>query len=106
MSTKSVALAELLLRRKELQLKVARLQPFTEKEVFEVKINRKQVNETVDELVMCVPKVKFTDVTAAYDHYAKRLRQVDAAIQRANWETNVTVDDSVLEDYASPELTA
>ena len=100
---KNVALAELLLRRKELQQKVARLAPLTEKDLFEVKTQRKQVNETVDDLVMRTPKVKFTDVSGAFDHYSKRLRQVDAAIQRANWETQVGVDESVLDDYVSPE---
>ena len=49
---KNVALAELLLRRKELQQKVARLAPLTEKDLFEVKTQRKQVNETVDDLTL------------------------------------------------------
>jgi hypothetical protein len=100
---KNLALAELLLRRKELQQKVDRLRPLNEKDLYEVKINRKQINETVDELAMKVPRIKASDGMAMYDHYAKRLRLVDAAIQRANWETQVPVDESLMDDYISPD---
>lgn len=33
---------------------------------------------------------------------AKQLRLVDAVIQKANWETSVTVEGNMGEDYVDP----
>lgn len=94
-----IKLAEALLRRKELQGKVDVLKNLNQKELFEVKMQRRQVNETIDDIVATVPKLSAAQVTAEYDFYARQLRLCDAVIQQANWTTEVDVDNSVLSDY-------
>ncbi|MHC4616453.1 MAG: hypothetical protein ACYTEQ_01735 [Planctomycetota bacterium] len=99
-----LALAELLLRRKELAMKVEGLQYFKNtKELFEVRVKRVNVTDSVDDVTASVPKLTASQVTAEYDHYASRLRRVDALIQRANWETLVAMDDSLMVDYTPPK---
>lgn len=97
-----VKLAEALLRRKELQGKVDKLKAISDKDLFEVKHGRKQVNESWDDIVLQVPLLTASQVTAEYDWHARQLRLVDAAIQQANWTCAVTVDDTVMQDYAQP----
>lgn len=97
-------LAEALLRRKELQGKVAQLATIKDKDLFEVKSGRKQAHEGLDDFILQVPLLSQAEVTAAYDWHAKQLRLVDAAIQQANWTTEVTVADGVMSDYTPPEL--
>jgi hypothetical protein len=93
-------LAEALLRRKELQEKVSRIAVVKEKDLFEVKMKRQMVTENVEDVVAQVPKLQLNQVTAEYDFYAKRLRLIDAAIQQANWTTEITVDNAVNQDYS------
>ena len=95
-----IKLAEALLRRKELQQKVDQLRSINSKELFEVKTGRKAAHEGLDDIIAQVPKLTASQVTAEYDHYAKQLRLVDAAIQHANWNTDVSVPDTVMADYA------
>lgn len=97
-----VKLAEALLRRKELQGKVDKLKAIQDKDIFEVKHGRKAVNESWDDIVLQVPKLTASQVTAEYDWHARQLRLVDAAIQQANWTATVTVDDAVMADYKAP----
>jgi hypothetical protein len=97
-----VKLAEALLRRKELQGKVDKLKAISDKDLFEVKHGRKQVNETWDDIVLQVPLMTASQVTHEYDWHARQLRLVDAAIQQANWTCVVPVDDSVMADYVTP----
>ncbi len=85
-------LAEALLRRKELQDK--------EKDLFEVKGKRAKVTDEIDDIVLQVPKLTLAEVTQEYDHYAKRLRLLDAAIQQANWTTEIEVDPCVNQDFS------
>ena len=92
-------LAEALLRRKELQDKVSRIAVIKEKDIFEVKTVRKAVHEGIDDIIAQVPKLTLAEVTKEYDHYAKRLRLIDAAIQQANWTTDIEVDPSVNQDF-------
>jgi ABC-type metal ion transport system substrate-binding protein len=92
-------LAELLLRRKELQNKVDALKALDKRDLFEIKVDRKAAHEGVDDIVAAVPKMTMAEFTAGLDFYANRLRLVDAAIQRANWETNVEVDDKVWAEF-------
>lgn len=99
----NIKLAEALLRRKELQDKVAVLKTIKQDQLFEVKMQRRQVNETIDDIVAQVPKLTAAQVTAEYDFYARQLRLVDAVIQQANWVTEVTVQDTVMADYKKPE---
>lgn len=98
-----IKLAEALLRRKELQDKVAILKNIKVEQMFEVKMQRRQVNETVDDIVATVPKLTASQVTAEYDFYARQLRLIDAVIQQANWTTGVIVQATVMADYKKEE---
>ena len=98
-----VKLAEALLRRKELQGKVDKLKAIQDKDIFEVKHGRKAVNESWDDIVLQVPLMTASQVTAEYDWHARQLRLVDAAIQQANWTCVVAVDDAVMTDYVQPD---
>ena len=97
--TTKIRLAEALLRRKELQGKVDVLKQIKDKDLFEVKAQRKQVTENIDDIVAAVPKLTASQVTAEFDFYARQLRLVDAAIQQANWTVEVEVQDTVMGDY-------
>lgn len=96
-------LAEALLRRKELQNKVERIAVVREKDIYEVKTGRKAAHEGFDDIIAQVPKLALAEVTAEYDFYAKRLRLVDAAIQQANWTTEIDVDSTVNDDFPIPK---
>ena len=95
-----IKLAEALLRRKELQQKVDVLRQINEKALFEVRAQRKNVTENLDDIIAMVPKLTASQVTAEYDWHARQLRLVDAAIQQVNWTAEVEVGDSVMADYA------
>jgi len=99
-----IKLAEALLRRKELNDKVAQLKQINLPGLFEVKVKRQNVTESVDNIQATVPKIKLSQVAAGYDWYAKQLRLVDAAIQQANWSTEIEVPETSLQDYTEPEV--
>lgn len=94
-----VSLAHALLRRKELQQKVDQLKTINQKELFEVRAKRVNVTESLDDIVAQVPKLRPEEITAAFDWHARRLREVDLAIQQANHATQVTVPDEVMADF-------
>lgn len=94
-------LAEALLLRKELQAKVDRLKRIDNKDLFTLKTGRKRVDEGFDDLIAEVPKVEFEQLTHCYDWHAKQLRRVDAAIQKANWDTEV-IDTGFTQEYKDP----
>ena len=94
-----VKLAEALLRRKELQGKVDVLKQIHDKNLFEVKAQRKQVTDSIDDIVAMVPKLTASQVTAEYDWHARQLRLVDAAIQQANWTCEIEVQETVMADF-------
>lgn len=101
------ALAELLLRRKELEGKVRQLHAVKQSDMAEFKVSRVKVTDSLDEVKAQVPKVTMNQVTASHDWHAKQLRLCDAAIQRANWDTEVEVAEDVMADYSEKlELTA
>lgn len=95
-----VKLAEALLRRKELQQKVDQIKTIKDKDLYDVKGRRQQITDNIEEITLQVPKCTLAQVTAEYDHYAKQLRLVDAAIQRANWDTDIEVGDAVMANWA------
>jgi hypothetical protein len=98
-------LAELLLRRKELALKVDQLHSIRRDELFQQRVVRKNVTEQVDDVVATVPLLSAAQVTAEYDFYAKQLRLIDAAIQNANWNTRIDIDPAkVMADYVPPTM--
>ena len=94
-----IKLAEALLRRKELQSKVDVLKQIQEKALFEVKAQRRKVTDSLDDIVAQVPKLTASQVTQEYDWHARQLRLVDAAIQQANWTTELDVGDTVMQDF-------
>jgi len=98
-----IKLAEALLRRKELNDKVTQLKQINVSNLFEVKVKRQSVTENVDNIQATVPKIKLNQVAAGYDWYAKQLRLIDAAIQQANWVTEIQVGDDVMKDFVEPE---
>ncbi len=97
-----VKLAEALLRRKELNEKVEQLKKINVENLFEVRAQRKNVTENIDDVIAKVPKIGLNQVAAGYDWYAKQLRLIDAAVQQANWVTEVDVPDSSMADYTEP----
>lgn len=98
-----ITLAEALLRRKELQEKVDVLKEFRSKDLFETKATRRQVSEGIDDIVASVPKLTASQVTREFDWHARQLRLVDAAIQQANWGTQIEIKESVMEDFPESE---
>lgn len=101
MSKQQVKLADALLRRKELQIKVDALKHIKEKDLFEVRAARKQVAEGIDDIVAQVPKLTASQVTQELDWHSRQLRLVDSAIQQANWTTAIELDDSVMSDFTA-----
>lgn len=95
-------LAEALVMRKHLELKVKQLEPIKlqgEKGLFEIQTTRRSVNEQagVDEIVTQVPKLTWDEVTGEYNKYSKALRLLDTSIQATNWATDL-VDAPDLKD--------
>ena len=89
-------IAQALLLRKQLEKKVAQLEPIKamgDQGIFETKVKRINVTEAIDEVSVQVPKMTLSEVTAEYDKYASALRKLDASIQKANWEFDVDFTD-------------
>lgn len=87
-------IAEALVLRKHLAEKVEQLKPLKingDNGLFELKTERVKVSDEVDEVKLQIPKVQLSEVTKQYDMYSKALRELDTAIQSANWEYNVKV---------------
>jgi hypothetical protein len=98
-------LAEALLRRKELQDRLKRIDPVRHADVFTTKVSRIKVTDSIDNITADVPKLELNQVMAEYDHYARQLRLIDAAIQQANWTTELSVQ-GVMDDYKTPDRAA
>ncbi len=98
-----VSLAAALLRRKELNQKVAQLEQIRAEGLFEIKSTRKPVHEGIDDVIAQVPKVSIAEVTRCYDWHARQMRIVDLAIQEANHATVIDLEDSVMADYQPPD---
>jgi len=98
-----IKLAEALLRRKELQEKVDQLRQINKEGLFEIRVKRLNVTESVDDVTAQVPKIKLEQVTKGFDYYAKQLRLIDAAIQQANWVTEIEIMGDVMKDYVEEE---
>lgn len=103
MSEMRVELAKLLLRRKELDAKVKAAMQIKAQAVYEVKVQRVRVTESIDEVTAQVPKLILGQVTHELDWHSRQLRQCDAAIQKANWDTLVPVESEIMDDYVPPD---
>jgi hypothetical protein len=87
-------IAEALVLRKHLEQKVEQLKPLKmagENGLFELKTERTKISDEVDEVKFQIPKVELSAVTKEYDMYSKALRELDTAIQQANWTSEVDV---------------
>lgn len=94
-----VKLAEALLRRKELQGKVDILKQIQNKDLFEIKAQRRNVTDSIDDIIVQVPKLTASQVTSEFNWHARQLRLVDAAIQQANWTCEIDIDQTAMSDY-------
>ena len=95
-----IKLADALLRRKQLQKKVDQLEMIKDKDFFETRVQRKQISDTIDDIIAQVPKLTLSEFTAEFDYYAKRLRIIDSIIQQKNWVVKVNVEKTIMEDYS------
>ena len=89
---KKLKIAEALVLRKHLEAKLKQLEPVKvngDNGLFELHTERKQITDSVDEVKFQVPKIELKDITKEYDMYSKALRELDTAIQKANWEFEV-----------------
>jgi hypothetical protein len=93
-------LAEALLRRKELQDKLLKIEHVKRSDIYELKVTRRKITEEVDDISASIPKLELHQVTKEYDHYSKQLRLIDAAIQQLNWTTDIEVNNSVWTDFS------
>lgn len=93
-------LADALLRRKELQQKVDQVRSIKEADIFENVMQRRQVNEQMDDITGKVAKLDLNQVTKEYDYYANKLRLIDAAIQQLNWTVDIEVSSFVWKDFS------
>jgi hypothetical protein len=94
MGEMQMKIAEALVLRKHLELKVKQLEPVKvngDNGLFELHTERVSVSEEkgIDQIKLQVPKVTLKDVTAEYDKYSKALRELDTSIQKANWQYDV-----------------
>ena len=97
-----IKLAEALLRRKELNGQVERLRSINVQGMFETKGKRTRVTDEVDDVILSVPKVSMQQGTHAFDWHARALREIDAAIQQANWACEVGVKEEYMGAYVDP----
>ena len=90
-------IAQALLLRKQLEQKVAQLQPIKQlgdQGIFETKVKRINVTDQMDEVSIQTPRTTLEEVTKTFDKYASALRKLDASIQKANWQFDVDFTDA------------
>jgi len=92
-------LAECLLRRKELQGKIDRIKPIKDADIYEVRVKRINITDSLDDVTANVPKLTLSQVLAENDFYAKQLRLIDASIQQQNWTTDVSLAEDCFSDF-------
>lgn len=92
-------LAEALLRRKELNTMLDRMKFLNNQDLFIMKSSRVKAHEGFDDLNLAIPKISWAEFQRAFNWYSKQLRLVDAAIQNANWITEIYVEGDVMKDY-------
>jgi predicted nucleic acid-binding OB-fold protein len=101
----SVKLAELLVRRKELGQRLrtmpSALIPSSE-DLYQEINERIPISKGLGDLVEKVQRRAPSDLKTfkARDALQRKLREVDAKIQRANWDTEVTVPKTVLSNFS------
>ena len=97
-------LAQALLLRKQLESEVKRLEPLRlqwQQGLFETKTSRRSISTEIDEIIVTSPKVSFEEFTKEFSKKATQLRKLDAAIQQANWLTDIDFKE---EDETAPAV--
>lgn len=97
-----ITLQHALLRRKELDERIRQMQPFRDRDFFEQKIQRRRVDEGIDEVAVAIPKMTWTQFNAEFNFLQKQRRIIDGVIQQANWETKVD-DQGAMQDWVEPD---
>jgi len=92
---KEMKVAEALLLRKNYEQKLGRLEIFKNSDLYEVKTFRKQIKEgEIEEVTTQIPKLSLAEVMEEYNTLSKKIRQLDASIQKANWDNSVELPDN------------
>ncbi len=99
--TAEITLAEALLRRKELESLIKRLDPVRPSDLFTTRLKRVKITDDLDEVTAQIPRIKAEQIDQYHNWLARQLRFCDAAIQRANWDTTIKVKASVVSDFES-----
>jgi hypothetical protein len=105
-------LSAVLLRRKELQDRLARMKPVMEatnrNSLFERQVNRAKIDQGVDEITVAIPKLTWSQFSSEYNLLSSQLRDLDGVIQQANWTTMVEVDDRAFKEHSElfPDIDA
>ena len=87
-------IAEALLLRKSSEQKLSKLEILKDDELYEVRTVRKQIKEgEIEEITTKVPKLSLKEVMDEYDALSKKIRQLDASIQKANWDCSVSLPE-------------
>lgn len=77
-----------------MQEKIEGLQNIKKVDIFEIKVKRMKVSDSIDDVTMTIPKMEYNQVVQEYNYVASQLRKVDAHIQKTNWTTELSgVDD-------------
>jgi hypothetical protein len=96
--TKKTTLAELLLRRKELnQLFSLRLEA-QQMQVTKDVLQRRKVNDETDQVDGKISLVDKSALERESNFYAQQRRLADSVVQQANWTTEVEVPSSLMTD--------
>ena len=91
---KEMKIAEALLLRKNLEQKMSKVEIFKDAELYEVKTFRKQIKEgEIEEITTKVPKISLKEIMEEYNVISKKVRQLDASIQKANWDCSVSLPE-------------
>lgn len=72
------------------------------RDLYELRVERIKVSDNLDQVTAQVPKMAWQQVNAAYDHYAKALREIDLVIQQANHSTEVEATEHSMKDFIDP----
>lgn len=96
-----LTLAEALLYRKDLNNIVERRQQLKNTDVYETRVQRMKVTDSLEDVTVNVPKLSASQVQAEADYYSRALRVLDAAIQKTNWDTVIDVPDYTVAPYSA-----
>lgn len=101
--TRTVALAELLLRRKELHVLVS-TRTYAMQNLRD-RLERTRVSEEYDQVSGLVSAVDPTELERELNFYAHQRRLADSVVQQANWTTEVEVPRFIMEDESNLDAT-